>query len=398
MGTQVTTSQDSAKITQIRAELPVLNRYVYLNTGTNGPLPKRTHAAMVKQYDTELEEGRILMSGFMRIAGIRDQARAKIAALLGCEPDEVAITHSTTEGMNMALLGIEWQEGDEIITANSEHEGGLNPIALVKERYGVKVHYTNIGLAGVDALAELDRYLNANTKAVVLSHVSWASGEVLPMREISEKSHAVGALVICDAAQSLGMVPAPVYDMGVDVYAGSGQKWFCGPDSTGAMFVRRDKLDTFKQSVMGYPSLQNRMISNDAVFAPNPTAKRFEPITMAPATIVGLDVSLDWITNEVGWDWAFKRITELSAYCYHALAGVEGVRLYQAEPQASGLIHFTLDGLTPPELTEKLLERGILIRHTPEPQQNRVSTGFYNTEAEIDRFVQAVAEIRASIK
>jgi selenocysteine lyase/cysteine desulfurase len=140
------------------------------------------------------------------------------------------------------------------------------------------------------------------------------------------------------------------------------------------------------------------MISNDAVFAPNPTAKRFEPITMAPATIVGLDVSLDWITNEVGWDWAFKRITELSAYCYHALAGVEGVRLYQAEPQASGLIHFTLDGLTPPELTEKLLERGILIRHTPEPQQNRVSTGFYNTEAEIDRFVQAVAEIRASIK
>jgi L-cysteine/cystine lyase len=374
-----------------------VQRFVYLNVGTNGPLPRRSHAAMVEQLGLELEEGRIGMTAFARIMAARDQARSAVAGLLGCEADEVALTHNTTEGMNIALMGIDWKPGDEVITATSEHEGGLSPVALLKHRYGAKVHYTAIGLRDCDTLTELERVLSPKTKAVVLSHVSWATGAVLPMREISEMAHRVGALVICDAAQSCGMIPAPVYELGVDAYACSGQKWLLGPDSTGALFVRRDRLDQVKQTFMAYFSLKHRMINNDAIFEPNESARRYEAVTLSPSAVKGFGASLDWIANEVGWEWAYRRIAELGRYCYAALAQIEGLRLYLPEA-VSGLIHFTLDGIAPADLTARLAEQGILIRHTPEPQLNRVATGFYNNEDDIDRLTQSIREVRDALR
>src|SRR5688500_599570 len=118
--TATPTANDTAKIAAIRAELPAVQRFVYLNVGTNGPLPRRSHAAMVEQLGLELEEGRIGMTAFARIMAARDQARSAVAGLLGCEADEVALTHNTTEGMNIALMGIDWKPGDEVITATSE--------------------------------------------------------------------------------------------------------------------------------------------------------------------------------------------------------------------------------------------------------------------------------------
>src|SRR3954466_287995 len=100
---------------------------------------------------------------------------------------------------------------------------------------------TTIGLPDHDPIEELRQALSPRTKAVVLSHVNWATGMVLPIRELADLAHAAGALLICDAAQAAGMVPSNVYDLGVDVYACSGQKWLCGPDGTGALFVRRER-------------------------------------------------------------------------------------------------------------------------------------------------------------
>jgi L-cysteine/cystine lyase len=393
----MTTSNDTAKIAAIRAELPAVQRWTYLNIGTNGPLPKRSYDAITEYFRLELEEGRIGMPAFQRIMEGREQARKAVANLLQCSTDEVALTHNTTEGMNIALMGIDWQPGDEVITASSEHEGGLNPVALLKERYGATVHYTDIGLNGCDPIAELKRLLSPKTKAVVLSHVSWATGAVLPMREISDLAHEAGALVICDAAQSCGMVPSPVYELGVDVYACSGQKWICGPDGTGALFVHRDALPRIKQSWMAYFSLKRRMINNDVPFEPTDGARRFEAVTLSPATVKGFTTSLEWIANEVGWEWAYTRIAELGRYCYAALAQIEGVRLYQSHQAPSGLIHFSLDGIAPAALTEQLAARDILIRHTPEPQLNRVATGFYNTEEDIDRLANAIRDIKATL-
>jgi len=392
--TAMTTSSDTARIAAIREELPAVQRMVYLNVGTNGPLPRRGHAALVEQAQTELQEGRIGMPAYERNLQIKADTRDAFAGLLGCAADEVALTHSTTEGMNIALMGLDWAPGDEIITATSEHEGGLNPVALVKQRYGATVRYTTIGLRDCDLLAELERALTPRTRAVVLSHVSWATGAVLPMRQISDLAHGVGALVICDAAQSCGMVPSNVYDMGVDAYACSGQKWLCGPDGTGALFVRRDSMERIQQTFMAYPSLKSRMINNDAIFEPSEGARRYEAVTLYPPAFRALGASLAWIAGDLGWDWVYRRIGELGRYCHAALARIDGVSLYLPEHDVAGLVHFTLDGVAPADLTERLYEQGILIRHTPEPQLNRVATGFYNTEEDIDRLAQGIRAIR----
>src|SRR5689334_4352247 len=130
--TPVPTSSDASKIAMIRAQMPAVTRAVYLNTGTNGPLAKIAVDALTDYARDELENGRIGQANNDRSNSVAAESRALVAELLACEVEEVVITHNTTEGMNIALLGLDWRAGDELVTANSEHEGGLNPAALLK--------------------------------------------------------------------------------------------------------------------------------------------------------------------------------------------------------------------------------------------------------------------------
>src|SRR5262249_43116750 len=157
------------------------------------------------------------------------EAREAVAALLSCDPAEVALTHNTTEGMNIALMGLDWRPGDEVVTASTEHPGGLYPVYLLHQRYGVRIRMTEIGMPGGNPVEQLRAVLGPRTRAVVLSHVSWATGMVMPLEQLIELTHRAGALFICDAAQSCGMLPTRVSALGVDAYACSGQKWLCGP-------------------------------------------------------------------------------------------------------------------------------------------------------------------------
>lgn len=385
------------KILAIRAELPAVHEFVYLNNGTNGPLPQRSHDALVAAATAELHEGRISGAAWGRIAANEGAARAKFGALLGCSPDEIALTHNTTEGMNIVISGMSWARGDEVISAATEHPGGLYPLYLLKNRYGVRLRMTEIGLADLDPVEELSKVLTARTKAVVLSHVSWATGMILPLRELADLAHSVGALLICDSAQGCGMVPAPVYELGVDAYACSGQKWLCGPDGTGALFVRHDRLAEINQTYMGYHGVQMGMSSAEGFYVPPPTASRYEAATLYPPSIAGLNASLDWLADEIGWPWIYGRIAELGRYCYDALAAIPGVTMISPREGKAGLTHFALAGIAPADLTAKLAEQGIMIRHTPYPVANRVATGFYNTEEEIDRLATAITVIAATL-
>lgn len=388
------TSEDTDKIAAIRAELPAVQHAVYLNTGTNGPLPRRSVAALTAQAEQELMGGRITASSWERYSATLNEGRAAFAKVLHCDVSEIALTHNTTEGLNMALMGLPWQPGDELVAAIPEHGGGLNPVALLRQRYGITVHMTKIGLRECDPVAELRAVLSPRTRAVMLSHASWATGAILPLREIVEAAHEVGALVICDAAQSCGMLPVDVQELGVDAYACSGQKWLCGPDGTGALYIRRDVQDAVLQSYVGYGGLQQYMNSLDVPFLPVEGARRYEVASFYLPAIKALSTSLQWI-DELGWPWVFQRIRELGEYCYEALSKVDGVQMYLQPSQAVGLIHFAVDGIAPADLTKLLAERDVLIRHTPDPVLNRVAVGFYNVEEDVDRLVEAIAAIQA---
>ena len=386
---------ETEKVSAIRAELPVTERYVYLNAGTNGPLPRRSHDALVASSAYELNEGRIGAAAYTRLFQNLDDARTAFATVLHCDPAEVALTHNTTEGMNIALMGMRWQLGDEVVTSVAEHPGVLYPIYLLHQRYGVTIRMTEIALPGHDPVEELRKALSPRTKAVALSHVSWATGMALPVRELADLAHSVGALFICDAAQAAGMVPSNVYALGVDAYACSGQKWLCGPDGTGALFVRRDRWGDIQQTFIGFFGIQFGMSNHEGYYVPADTARRFDVSTVYPGGLRALSASLGWIGEELGWDWVYQRIAALGRYCYEALATLDGVTILTPPDHMAGLVHFRVEGIAPAEVTTQLNAAGILIRDTHDPDANRVSTGFYNTEEEIDRLRRAIEQVCA---
>lgn len=397
MGNASEGASEQDKISAIRAELPATERIVYLNTGTNGPLPRRSHAAMVAYSEREVTEGRIGADVFARLSKLTSDTRDDIARLLGSASCEVALTHNTTEGVNIALMGIDWRPGDEIITSRAEHPGVLYPVFLLRQRYGVRIRMTDIGLPGHEPVAELRQALSPRTRAVALSHVSWSTGVALPIRELADATHAAGALLICDAAQSCGMVPVDVYALGVDAYACSGQKWLCGPDGTGAIFIRKDRMGDIQQTYMGSASVCHGMWDYEGHFVPPASASRYQAATVNPASLAGLRESLRWLANDIGWDWIYQRIATLADDCYESLAALDSVTLLTPREQMAGLIHFNVAGVTPSALCERLASQGIVARHTPDPLAVRVATGFYNTRDDIERLIAAIREAQVAM-
>jgi L-cysteine/cystine lyase len=355
------------KLDAIREELPALRRGAFLNTGSFGPQPIRAHAALVTSDRADVEEGRMGHKVFERMLDSRARTRSVFAGVLGCDPSELALTHSTTAGVNIAVMGLDWQPGDRLITAQAEHPAELNPAAVLKQRRGVEVVATEIGLPGVDHVGALVAALDeGGARAVLLSHVCWTTGLVMPVRDLAQAAHQAGAVLIIDAAQGAGEVPVDVRALDVDAYACSGQKWLCGPSGTGALYIRPDRMEDFQITFAGYGA--GKAARDCSTFEVTPGAGRFEAITLHGPSLDALRVGLEWLQgDEVG-----------------LLAPAEGI---------AGLVSFNVDGMEPEKVTVALEDQGFFIRHVEFPSANRISTGFYNTEDEIDAVAEAVGDL-----
>ena len=285
-------------IDAVRSGLPITQRLAYLNTGTAGPLPAPTVDAMIEAARTEAEKGRIDHQGFQHLFDRLTDLRAGLAAFVGAEPGEIAISHNTTDGMNIGIWSLPWQPGDRVVTTTLEHPGALLPLYLLHRRFGVDVTFAEIGRGGrAETLEAMARAIRPGTKLVMLSHVTWGTGAVLPLREIVELAHAAGALVLVDGAQSVGSIPVDMHADGADFYAFSGQKWLCGPEGTGGIFVRADRMDRFTPAFIGPFG-----IKHDETYRPNdaaafefaPGAQRFEVGSVYRPGIYGLRASVEW--------------------------------------------------------------------------------------------------------
>ena len=383
---------DAAKLAAIRAELPAVGEAAFFNTGSFGPLSRRGTATLVEEANAELERGRMGQQVFERMREHRVMLREAFASLLGSQPSEIALTHSTTEGVNLALAGLDWQPGDRLITAGIEHPAVANPAAVLGQRRGVEVVATEIGMPGIDARAALEAALAEGARAVALSHVSYATGVVLPIAELTEVAHRAGALMIVDGAQSVGMIPLDLPALGIDAYAGPGQKWLCGPGGTGVLYLAPDALDRFQLTLAGYGSGSPSPDLRSFELAPG--AARFEALTLHGPSVEALLTTMDWLAGpDVGWEWAFARIKALGQRLHQALSAVHGVTLSAAPEEIAGLVSFTVAGHTPAEVTSAVREAGFVIRDVPAPWAARVSTGFYNSEEEVDRFAATLARL-----
>jgi L-cysteine/cystine lyase len=376
-----------AKVSALRAELPALQSQVYFNTGTSGPMPGRVHAAMLTELERQLTQGRSSMAHFAEFFRLKDELRQQLAPLLGCAPSEVAITGSTTEGMNLVTLGVNWQPGDEAITTDLEHAGALLPLFAARDRFGMTIKVADVAGRPEEAAAIIGRLITPRTKLISISHVSFITGAVLPVRAICEVAHRHGVLVLVDGAQSFAAMDVNVKELGCDFYTGPGQKWVCGPEGVGVLYASQQAVSQVGVTFAAYFTVDKYSYGG---MLPHADARKFEQGTAQAAVLAGYLEALRWFREEVGPQWAYDRVRHLARYAREALLAVPAVRMLTPADSA-GLLTFQVEGQTPDAVVARLTEAGITARTVPEPGGVRIATGFYNTEEEIRQVVEAVA-------
>lgn len=378
------------KIAAIRQELPATLTGVYLNTGSCGPVSRAVGETMRAAAENELANGRIDPSLWPEYNAQLASLRGDFARLLGADADEIALTHHTTDGMNIGIWGLDWRPGDELVTTNNEHEGGLIPAYNVARRLGVVVKVVDIGLGDGDVVGLLRAAMTPRTRLISLSHVSWMSGARLPLEEIVALAHQQGALVLVDGAQSVGAIPLDVHALGADLYTATGQKWLCGPEGVGALYVSRTAQAQVQPTYAGYSSVYPDMdydyLGNFKLAA---GASRYEVGTTSRPANLAMRAGLRWLEEEVTWPWAHQRIAALADLASEMLSDLPGVTVL-TPPSRAGLISFTIEGQSAEAVVARVAARGVWIRWLPKRGWLRVSTGFFNTEEDLNVLCDAL--------
>jgi L-cysteine/cystine lyase len=197
---------------------------------------------------------------------------------------------------------------------------------------------------------------------IVTSHLTWNTGTVLPIAEIQALAIKHDLLLVCDAAQSAGSIATDLGDLQIDVYATPGQKWFCGPEGTGATIVSDRALERLSQTVVGGASFKYGSVEHvGGYFLPQPGTSRFEVAGSNQPAIVGYATSVNWIAQDLGIGWVSQRIAELGHYAHGLLSGVEGVTVITPKDRMAGLVSFRVEGVDPAALVAQLAEDRVVV-------------------------------------
>ena len=384
----------ASKLETLRAQMPALQATGYFNAGTFGPMPSVGVEAAQALLQSDLELGRITPGGYER-AGERNRSVVETAAsMFGADAREFALTHSAGEGLNIALMGIDWSAGDEVITTAEEHPGLLNPLALLARRYGIVNRVVPVSDDVSEFLDSIEGKITASTRVIGLSHVLWSTGTVVPLREVCELARQHELMVIVDAAQSAGQVPLNLHDIGVDAYAMAGQKWLCGPEGTGLLYVRHDRFADISPTYARYGQADM-----SGFFMPPATAHRYESGEFTGPVIAAQAATLGWLRDEVGMDWAYARVAEMGALFRGLIADISGVEVVTPANAMAGMVNFNVADMHPRQVADALYDRGYTIRYVeyaPCVISARASVSWWNSEAEVRGLAEAVAEIAAN--
>lgn len=400
---------DAREVASVRHAFPDIAKHIHLNAATFGPLAQCAADAVTSWLRKETDEGRPGMAAYMAMATIYDEARSATARLLNVTREEIALTESTGEGMSIICNGFNWQPGDELIITDHEHISLLSLAYHIAQRYGVTLRVAELGLAGDGSAAEaIAGLITPRTRLIALSHISFRTGAVLDIAAITAQARQAGIPLLVDGAQAAGAIPLDLRALDVDFYAFPMQKWLCGPDGTGALYVKRDIQHTIHPTYVGWCSLKFMPAGPEGFAGPAQksaggnwdfldTAQRFELGARQTAAVAGQVAVLQWLADTVTYDWIFERIASLHAYAYQALRAISGVTILTPQSGSSGVLTFTLDKHDA-DSAAKILQQEyqIYLRGIPQNNGLRVSTGFYNTVAEIDQLAQAVYTLQMS--
>ena len=356
---------------QERARFPVLDRLAYLNAGTFGPLARATSDVEADVRHWEAEHGRGGKAYFDAMIERRERVRSLIAGQIHVPADHVALTDSTTSGVQIVVAGLGLGPGDEVVTTDAEHFGLAGPLIAS----GASLRIARVRDAPAADVFELIRaQITPRTSLLATSAVSWVDGKVFPWRELRD---ATGIPVLVDGAQGAGAIEENATP--ADYYTVSAQKWLCGPDATGALYVREP--DALPARLIAYASAASYDIAA-GVWEPKPGAARFDQTFTPASSLAGLEAALSDLPAE-----RHARARELTERCRELL--LEHGHDVVTEAGQSTLVSFRPPG-KPTETVRALYERGIVLRELPNTGLLRVSVGWWNDGSDLERLVEGL--------
>lgn len=349
-----------------RAQFPVLERLAYLNAGSCGPLARGTVDAAKARMVWEMENGR---SGHLYQSGLETlawEARERIGALIGAEASSVALTHSTTDGINLALRSLDLEPGQEILTSTEEHPGLLGPLAWLSRHNGVRIRQAPLERIHEEATGE--------TALIACSHVGWITGRRAPVAELAESP----VSVLYDGAQAAGALEVDVRELDCDFYASGCQKWMCGPAGTGFLFARVSRTQAAGVPWPNFDALADPERPLD--LEPKAGAARFSPGGLAGPQLAALLSSLRTM-EDAGWEWihaqARRRASELRA----RLSG-----RVEILPSQDTLVSIRVTD--PDGWVRYLAEREVFVRSVPGGELLRASIGAWTSDRDLERLCE----------
>src|SRR5882724_10200133 len=396
----------------LRADFPILDQEVhgrpliYFDNAATTQKPRAVLDALRRYYERDnanVQRGIHELSN--RATAAFEAARARAASFINARSaDEIVFTRGTTEGIN--LVAAAWgskhiNAGDKILLTEMEHHSNIVPWQLLAERTGAKLVYLPItGDIGLLDLNRLDEWLTREVKLFAMTHISNSLGTINPVAELCGRARKLGVTTLVDAAQSAGHRPLDAQEIGCDFLVFSGHK-MCGPTGIGALYGRQEVLEAMPPYQGGGEMILSVEFQQSTwKHAPH----RFEAGTPDISGVIGLHAAMDYL-DKIGRQNIAQHDQEFGAYAYAKLARLSGIRLFGPHIGRAGLVSFLLKDVHAHDVVTVADQRGVALRgghHCNQPLMRklgvestaRASFYFYNTTAEIDRFVEVLGEIQ----
>jgi L-cysteine/cystine lyase len=380
-----------------RQSFPALANKAYFNYGGQGVIARSTLTAISAAFEYVQQHGPFGLKTNAWVAQVAQQTRQAIAQELGVPASTITLTEDVTVGCNIALWGIDWQPGDHIVLTDCEHPGVVAAIAEIKQRYQVTSSLVPLlqTLQGEDAVQLITDQLQPRTKLVVLSHILWNTGQVLPLAAINAAIKAYPApqeiRVLVDAAQSVGMLPLDLVALGIDFYAFTGHKWCCGPEGVGGLYVSPAARASLRPTFIGWRSLSYEAAAGGGLLT---DSRQYEVATSAYPLYAGLTAALEFQQSWGDRSACYQQIIELATYLWQGLQAIEGVTCVLKTPPTSGLVAFQVAGVEPDQAVKQLENQSIFVRSIVEPSCLRAGVHYFTSRPEIDRLLAAIQNLR----
>jgi L-cysteine/cystine lyase len=385
-------SSATSQLEQHRAKFPFLKGKAYFNYGGQGTMPQCAIAALHQAHDDLQALGPFSSAANDWINQESDALRSAIAQELGATPDTITLTEDVSVGCNIALWGIDWKPTDHILLTDCEHQGIIAAVKEIQRRVGLDVSICPVleTVNDGDPVAVIRDHLRPNTRLLVLSHMLWNTGQVLPLEEIVLVCRSRSVQILVDAAQSVGVLPLNLIELGADFYAFTGHKWWCGAAGVGGLFIHPDARDSLNPTFVGWRSVLLNATGQPIGWQPD--GRRFEIATSAVPLYPSLREAIAFHHTYGTIDDRYRQICTASAYLWERLKQLPSVSCLKTTLPESGLVSFQLTNGKHNKLVQFLEEKQFFLRVILNPNCVRACVHYFTTESEIDALVTTIAE------